>query len=70
MKAEELRKLSVEELNEKLNDASEELMRFRFQFTTGELTDHTRIPETRHLIARIRTIIRERELEAIEEGEA
>lgn len=70
MKAAELRELSLEELQQELIDASEELMRFRFQLTTGELTDHTRIPATKQTIARIKTIIRERELEAVEEGEA
>ena len=70
MKMEELRKLSKEELQEQLEDASEELMRFRFQLTTGELTDHTRIPATKRTIARIKTLLRERELTAAEEGEA
>ena len=39
MKANELRKLSIGELETKLLDAREELMKFRFQQVTGQLTD-------------------------------
>ena len=69
MKADELRKLSIEELQEKVNDAREELMRFRFQQATGELTDHNRIRVTRRLIARGMTVLSELKKEALE-GEA
>lgn len=64
MKAEELRKLSDDELLEKLDDAREELMRFRFQQATGELTDFNRIRTTRRLLARIQTVITERQKQA------
>jgi len=68
MEAYELRELSVDELKAKLNDAREELMRFRFQQASGELTDTSRIPHTRRLVARILTILNENE-EASSEGE-
>jgi len=65
----ELRDLSIEELGSRLNDAREELMKLRFQQATGELTDHTRLSQSRRMIARILTILREREL-AARKGEA
>ena len=60
---------SVEELRAKVIEAKEELMNFRFQQATGELTDFTRIRQTRQQIARLLTILRERELETEWEGE-
>lgn len=69
MKAEEIRKLSDPELLSRLMDAREELMRLRFQFATGELTDHTRLKANRRLIARFLTILHERDIEAMEEIE-
>lgn len=69
-KAEDLKNLSIDELHTRLNDAREELMNLRFQQATGELTDYTRLRITRRRIARILTIVRERELAAGTEGEA
>jgi large subunit ribosomal protein L29 len=57
----ELRELSTDELRDRINDAHEELMNLRFQQATGELTDFTRLRFTRRQIARIKTIIHERE---------
>lgn len=62
MANEQLRNLSTDELSARLDDAKEELMNLRFQQSTGELTDHTRIRLVRRQIARILTIFREREL--------
>ena len=59
-----LRELSTNELTGRLNDAQEELMNLRFQQATGELTDHTRLRITRRQIARLETILREREIES------
>lgn len=64
MAEKDIRTLSDEELGARLNDAREELMKLRFQSATGELTDFTRLSLTRHNIARILTILRERELAA------
>ena len=69
MKASEIRNLATEEILSKLEDSKEELMKLRFQLTTGELTDHTRLSYTRKVIARYYTILREREEEELE-GEA
>lgn len=68
MKASEIRKLSVGEIETKLSDAREELMKLRFQQVTGQLTDTNRMRFVRRDIARMNTIIRE--LESEMEGEA
>lgn len=63
MKAEEIRALADEEIQARIDETREEMMNFRFQQSTGELSDTSRIKETRRLIARFETILRERELE-------
>jgi large subunit ribosomal protein L29 len=70
MKANELRKMSIGEIEAKLADAREELMKFRFQQVTGQLTDTSQMRFVRRDIARMSTIIRELEAEAEVEGEA
>ena len=60
--AEELRQLSPEELTNKLREAKEELFNLRFQAATGQLESHGRLGAVRKDIARIYTVIREREL--------
>jgi large subunit ribosomal protein L29 len=67
---EKLRELSTQELQNRLNDARQELMNLRFQQTTGELTDYTRLRHTRRQIARMMTILHERERQAQTEGAA
>jgi large subunit ribosomal protein L29 len=64
MNALELRKLSPAELVEKLAEAKEELFNLRFQLATNQLDKTSRIAEVRHEIARINTVIREREIAA------
>ena len=68
MNASEIRKLSIGEIEAKLVDAREELMKFRFQQVTGQLTDTNQMRFVRRDIARMITIINE--LEAEKEGEA
>lgn len=68
MNANELRKLSIGELETKLADARHELMNLRFQQVTGQLTDTNRMRFVRRDIARMNTIINE--MEADEEGVA
>lgn len=63
MKIEELRKLSVEELNQKIKESKEELFNLRFQQATGNLEKPARLRELRKQVAKMKTIIRERELE-------
>jgi large subunit ribosomal protein L29 len=58
----ELRNLNQEELVEKLKEAKEELFNLRFQGATGQLESHGRLRSVRRDIARIYTILREREL--------
>jgi large subunit ribosomal protein L29 len=66
----EIRDLSTQELHTRLNDAREELMKLRFQLAMGGLTDHTRLSYTRRNIARLSTILHERERAENQEGEA
>ena len=71
MKAAEIRKMKVAEIQEALTDARHELLNLRFQTITGQMTDTSRIRAIRRDIARMETILRERELvEASEESEA
>jgi large subunit ribosomal protein L29 len=60
MKAEELRKLSPEELNKKLNELKEELFRLRFQLQINQLDNPNKIPETKRNIARVLTVMNEK----------
>ncbi|SEO12840.1 MULTISPECIES: 50S ribosomal protein L29 [Streptomycetaceae] len=61
-KATELRQLGDEELVGKLREAKEELFNLRFQAATGQLENNTRLKTVRKDIARIYTLMREREL--------
>ena len=61
MKASELHSLSDTELRARLEETREELMKLRFQFTQGQLSDYTRLKFVRRDVARIATILRERE---------
>ena len=70
MKADEIRALSVDEIRTKLMDAREELMKFRFQQVTGQLTDTSRLRIVRREIARLSTLLHEREAAAPQEGKA
>jgi large subunit ribosomal protein L29 len=64
-KTKKLHEMSTDELTRNLNDVQEELMNLRFQQATGELTDFTRMRQTRQQIARLKTILRERELKVV-----
>jgi len=70
MKPSEIRDLTVDQIRSRLNDAREELMNLRFQLASGGLTDYTRLRYTRRDIARLETILSERERSAAKEGEA
>ncbi len=60
--ANELRGLADEELQTRLREAKEELFNLRFQVATGQLDNNRRLQTVRHDIARIYTVMREREL--------
>ena len=70
MKANEIRDLADEKIQAQIDETREELMNLRFQQSTGELLDTSRLRETKRLVARLETILRERELEAEMEGES
>ena len=61
--AAELRELPDEELFTRMDSAKEELFNLRFQVATGQLDNTARLKELRHDVARIATILREREIE-------
>lgn len=58
----EIRELKDEEILSKIEEAKEELFNLRFQQATGSLEKPSRINELRKLVARMKTILREREL--------
>ena len=58
----ELRELHDDELETRLRESKEELFNLRFQMATGQMTNNRRLREVRHEIARIYTVMREREL--------
>ena len=60
--AAELRELTNEELVLRVREAKEELFNLRFQMATGQLDNNRRLRTVRHDIARIYTVMREREL--------
>ena len=60
--ASEFRELGNEDLNARLAEAKEELFNLRFQLATGQLTNNRRIGTVKRDIARIYTVLREREL--------
>ena len=60
--ASEFRELTDDELKARLNEAKEELFNLRFQLATGQLTNNRRISTVKRDIARIYTVLREREL--------
>ncbi|MFZ3172953.1 MAG: 50S ribosomal protein L29 [Carboxydocellales bacterium] len=63
MKASEIRNLTSDELGKKLTDLKDELFKLRFQLATGQLENPMRIRDVRRGIARVKTVIRLRELQ-------
>ena len=64
MKAKQLHELTNEELNTKLGELKEELFNLRFRHATGQLESPITLRTCKKDIARIKTILRERELKA------
>jgi large subunit ribosomal protein L29 len=64
MKANKMRDMSTQELTEKERELKTELFNLRFQLATGQLNNPLRISECKKDIARVKTLIRERELKA------
>ena len=69
LKAADVRELPTEELFVRLQETKEELFNLRFQNATGQLDNYRRLRELRKDVARILTVIRERELEEQESGQ-
>ncbi len=70
MTATELRELPDDELRVKLDEGKEELFNLRFQVVTGQLDNPRRIKEVKREIARVLTVMRERDIAAARENEA
>ena len=68
-KTAELRNMDTEELETRLVDARQELFNLRFQLVTGQLDNSARIGHVRRQVARMETILREREIEEAEAAE-
>lgn len=65
MKANKLQEMTVQELNNKLAELKGELFNLRFQLATGQLDNPMRVKFVRKDIARIQTILREKELKQV-----
>ena len=68
-KAKDLRELTLDELDQKLLESKHELFNLRFQLATGKQDNSARMGQVRKEIARLATILREREIEAAEAAE-
>ncbi|MDQ0215718.1 large subunit ribosomal protein L29 [Oikeobacillus pervagus] len=62
MKANEIRELTTAEIEQNVKSLKEELFNLRFQLATGQLENTARIREVRKAIARMKTVIRQREI--------
>ncbi|MCR4436254.1 MAG: 50S ribosomal protein L29 [Clostridiales bacterium] len=66
MKASEIREKSRVELDKELKDLKSELFKLRFQLATNQLENPMKLKDVKKSIARVKTIMRERELKGIE----
>lgn len=66
MKANKIREMSSNELEQKLLELKGELFNLRFQMATGQLENPMRVKDVKKSIARVKTILREKELKAVE----
>ena len=64
MKPSEIRDLETEDLHARIAELKEELFNLRFQLATGQLDNHRRIRQVKREVARIRTVLRERDFAA------
>ena len=69
MKASEVRELSADEMRRKVDELEEELFNLKFQLEIGQLENSAKLKQTKRDIARVRTIIRQRELEPEQQEE-
>ena len=68
MRPSEIRNLSQVEIGRHLDEAHQEMFNLRFQFAAGQLKNSARLGQVRREIARLRSLMRERELAAAQEG--
>ena len=68
--ASELRDMDIDELETRLTEAKQELFNLRFQHVTGQLDNYARLGQLKKDVARINTMLREREIAAAEAAEA
>lgn len=66
MKADKMRDMSISELDQKFVELKGELFNLRFQMATGQLENPMRVRDIKKSIARIKTILRERELKSVQ----
>ena len=64
MQTQELKKLTVAELKDKLSENREELFKLRFRHSTAQLENTASIPRVKKTVARIMTVLKEKETEA------
>lgn len=64
MKANEIRELTTAEIEQNVKSMKEELFNLRFQLATGQLENTARIKTVKKTIARLQTVVREREINA------
>ncbi len=69
MEAHEIRAMATKEIQLRLDETREELFNLRFQWSTRQLKDTNRLTQVQRDIARLKTILRERELVQLGEGE-
>lgn len=63
MKAKDIRNLTTTEIEKEIKEAKEQLFNLRFQLATGQLEETAKIRKVKKTIARLKTIVREREIE-------
>lgn len=68
MKAQDIRAMTEDELRHQLDNMYEELFNLRFQLSTNQLTNHNRVRLVKKDIARLKSVLRERELKQAEEA--
>ncbi len=69
MVADELRDMTNSEINDRIRDLREQLLKLRFQKTTGQVESAAKLSSVRREVARALTILRERELAPVVTGE-
>ena len=62
VRIDEFRALSTEDLKKQMEESKQEMLNLRFRLSTRQLVNHRELPLVRKRIARIRTILKEREL--------